>query len=160
MQCSRCGLEQFCNQDCFKAGWKKHKKICVPKSHRKSGDSRDFGQSQQLDDLDLAYEACRCMEKENIGNLAGTNTVNIIGSYLFKGIESTATSQIHDQQQIYMKHNRIPVMKAAVEGNFSLYKVGGHTNPIPLSEVCSLLKDGAMCYIEYGRIGKRTKTVK
>ncbi|KAI0973731.1 putative MYND domain protein [Xylaria arbuscula] len=41
-RCSKCHTTLYCSQDCQKADWKMHKKVCGKQSHEKSGTKVDF----------------------------------------------------------------------------------------------------------------------
>ena len=151
LRCSRCATECFCDRACFKAAWKRHKKICIP-----TGKERD---PEAFKAFDVAMDGIKTLEQGNIGGLTGSNMTNKIGSFL--GLtETLAGKEMHDAQQTFMSTDRFPKLQAVAEGNFTLYttRAGRKTAVEPLSEACSLLKDGAKCFVEHGRRGHRQTT--
>ena len=150
-KCSRCRQEHYCDKECFKKAWKKHKKICVPSA------PDGAGSSEKWDADDQSREAIQMMERENIGGLAGSSMNNVIGGFL--GLhEASATMSRWDQQQSFMKVDRIPEIKAVVEGNFKLYRAKNDEEVTPLADAHTLLADGTICYTVYGRRGNSKKS--
>ena len=134
-QCSRCKNAFFCDQECFKKGWKNHKLVCVKKS------SLDEGSYEK------ARDGVLTLERMNIGGLAGTNLNSVIGSFLGL-VPATAGKEHDDAQQAFMITDRIPVLRSIHNGSYRLFK-SKNNEEVNLSSAIDVLKDGEFCYVEY-----------
>jgi hypothetical protein len=137
LQCSRCKAAVFCNKECLKKAWPKHKKNCVAKE----AIPIDGKQMQE------AIFALQILDKKNVGKLSGTSMFNVIGSFL--GLDPAVGPEgIPKAQQRYMNSDRIPTFLAACSGSYDV--VIAESGEVFKDSIRDLV-DGTIMYVKYGR---------
>jgi hypothetical protein len=143
LQCSRCKAAVFCNKECLKKAWPKHKKNCVAKG----AIPIDGKQMQE------AIFALQILDKKNVGKLSGTSMFNVIGSFL--GLDPAVGPEgIPKAQQQFMKSDRIPTFLAACSGSYDV--IIAESGEVLKDSIRDLV-DGTIMYVKYGRGKLRDK---
>jgi len=143
LQCSRCKAAVFCNRECLKKGWPKHKKNCVAKGSIPI----DGFQMQEV------VAALQLLDSKNVGKLSGTSMFHVIGSFL--GLDPAIGPEgIPKGQQQFMRSDRIPTFLAACAGTYDV--IISETGKAFKGSIRDLV-DGIILYVKYGKGKLRDK---